>query len=169
MQCSGTFDGQFLVDEQAEAELVKVFISDAQAVFTAETGSVMLRRKKLHLRPFDKFVMFTQDARALGTESWLELSGSGIGALVDGPLGHPGDGENAFSRVEKARVVTIHTADGLQVSIEGLLAAHAAAAAASTFRVQFGIPLQAYQSFFCLSPETQQYVESLYAKHFGAA
>jgi len=170
MQCSGTFSGQFIIAGEVDAELVAVHIADGQASFTSENKRTMLRRQRLYLRPFNRFVLFTQDARALSVESVLELSGTNVGALVDGPLGHPADNENDFRPVVKARITTTHSRSGLRAVIDGTATEQSQLATMrETFRVWFEVPLHSYQAFFCVNQEIQQHVEHLYAERFGAA
>jgi len=175
MQRTVICPGEFIVNNKIDAEAVGVYLPSGDGCFTSETGSVMLRRRKLYVHPFTQFVLQPRTRAQLLEGKELHMSGTNVGALVDGPLGHPADNENVYLPVANVSVMINYSKQGLGCLIEGVT--HAGTRSAEidsklgpwSFKLSFQVPLAEYPVLFGLNVENLQRVQDLYAEAFGAS
>lgn len=94
MSTSHEFQGTIEIDGRVEHDRVFVcFSSHMSGVQILGTAAGGQSKKTLMLQPFDSFMLRAANSVVMKTGFFYSIAGTDVGAYVDGPLGHPGDGE----------------------------------------------------------------------------
>jgi hypothetical protein len=161
-----------LIDGRLSARLISVFISDGGALFTEVRANGALG-KRLHVHAFNLSVLFSDDPQWIHSGRVLELSGSEVAALQEGPLGHPADGEFIVWPVQRLRVDVLFYQTGLTVELTGSTEVGACNrpdltgfdTSARTFTLNFAVPKADFKSLFGLSDDAVDRMQALCEVH----
>jgi hypothetical protein len=152
MSCSGEFEGSILLDGEVRSRGVRVWMSDTNLALSP----LGLSRFEIILFPFNLGMIFAQSEREIREGQSFDFKGKRLGAVSEGPLGHPGDGEYNCRNIIAFRANTTYFPDRMEVEVEGETASGTDYFDASkilpplTFSVQFAIPKDRYVDFFQL-------------------
>jgi len=117
MNYTGDFKGKIFINGHTEGTDVSIFLSGETLIL--RDPEELIRRKNISISPFNKFMIFTQDKNLVKNGFFYEVKGTKVGAITEGPLGHPGDGEFNYWPIIYFKHTVKYFHNEISVEIEG--------------------------------------------------
>ena len=114
------FDGSIEIGGNIDSNRVSVLFTYCnEAVIHGALNQGFLK-KTLFLQPFDVYMLRIFDSNVMKEGFCYSVSGTKVGAISYGPLGHPGDGEYDYRPIKCFELRCKYSANELQVLVEGI-------------------------------------------------
>lgn len=120
MSESYEFAGSIEINGNTDGNRVSVFFAYCNEVAIHGAENRGLLKKTLYLQPFDVYMLLKSDGKVMKEGFYYSVSGTKVGAISYGPLGHPGDGEYDYRPIKHFELRCRYSSEELLVLIEGV-------------------------------------------------
>jgi hypothetical protein len=111
--------GRLEIDQSLLTEDLSLFFFENHSLSLSDANAIGAR-KTLHLHPLSRSMLRSGSGADMRAGIKYSISGTNVGALTHGPVGHPGDGEYDYYPIKRFEVVASFTRDLLYVQLEGV-------------------------------------------------
>lgn len=120
MSAGYEFDGSIEIDGNTDSNRISVFFAYCNEVAIHGAQNRGLLKKTLYLQPFDIYMLRKSDSSVMKEGFHYSISGTKVGAISYGPLGHPGDGEYDHRPIKHFELRCKYSSNELLVLVEGI-------------------------------------------------
>jgi len=173
MAYTGEFPGKILINGELVADNLSIYLTE-ETLILSKAGA-RSPKKEIYLSPFNKFMVFTQTPAKLKEPFFYEVTGTSVGSIAVGPIGHPGDGEYDIRPMKSFRLDVRYLSDQIEVAISGKTSVGTDGFDANKtlepwdFSAQFSIAKSQIPEFFKLTDFVRDNVLKLFDDVFGSA
>jgi hypothetical protein len=169
----GEFNGKLYINESLESlGKVSVFITDT--TLHLGRGGDRPGNRDISFDPFNRQLLLAHKGPSLRESFFYEISGTQVGRVSQGPLGHPGDGEYHYWPMRRFRVEVSFHAGGIIAAISGETGAgldgfdEHKALAPQYVKASFEIPIDEVKDFFQLTDSGSEHTTKRFRDAFGS-